>query len=153
MKVAQHSWVLWHSWFKKEKIKAITSSTGRRWFGLCLCMKRKGGGGEKEIRNWYSWLHLFSHLLYKRTVNISSVNPVMNWAFSQRGPHASCSSVTPCQLHVSPSSSSSFSSSSLWQKWLLGIDYNAAVQYHQFLSFVSGSAWLNWCWAAQIQWV
>lgn len=57
-------------------------------------MKRKKKKKKKGIRSWYIWLHLFSHLLYKRTVNVSSVIPVMNWAASQRGPHASCSSVT-----------------------------------------------------------
>lgn len=60
-KVARHFWLLWHGWFKtkiiviivsnnnsnnkmqrKEKIiKAITSSTGKRWFELCLWRERK----------------------------------------------------------------------------------------------------------------
>lgn len=55
--------------------------------------RRRRRRKKKKIRSWYIWLHLFSHLLYKRTVNVSSVIPVMNWASSQRGPLASCSSV------------------------------------------------------------
>lgn len=69
--------------------------------------------------------------LCKRTVNVSSVTLVLNWASPVCGPRAACSSVT-----LPPA---------LWILFLVlvlslavvvssEIDYNAAVQYHWLLS-------------------
>lgn len=151
--MAQDSGVMWHGWIKKKKKKG---NRFQYWQDMVWIVLMNEEEEIKEIRSWYIWLHLLSRLLFKRTVNISSVIPVMNSAPPPCGPHASCSSVTllpasrlllfllllfivvflPLSLAVVVS----------WNR----LQCSCAIPLVSVLAF--GSAPLNWCWAAQNQW-